>query len=148
MATRVKPEVVVQVAQLAAKNLALKGKTASTKIGRELGVPRRTVRDILSHLGPEVDALKHSHRDEMLSAWHDTFFSAYDQLQGVGGKAVTPNDRKNLAIAMGISTEKVQLLSGQPTALVANLHEVRVSMPELVQRLGQVARIIEADGVL
>ena len=145
MATRVKPEVVQKVAEAAARNLALVGGMQAQTISKDLGVPRRTVRDILSHLGPEVEALKQSQRDEMLSAWHDTFFSAYDQLRM---DDVTPNDRKNLAIAMWISTEKVQLLSGQPTALVANLHEVRVSMPELVQRLGQVARIIEADGVL
>lgn len=100
------------------------------------------MRDILSHLGPEIDALKKSHVPEMLAAWHDTFFGAYD---GMRKADLSPKDRQALAITMGISTEKVQLLSGQPTQLVANLHEVRVSMPELVSRLGQVARIIEAE---
>lgn len=142
MPTRVKREDVQAVAEAAARNLALYGQQCTPSISRQTGVPRRTVRSILEHLGPEVETLKQSHRDEMITAWHDTFFGAYEQMR----HDPTSNDRKNLAITMGISTEKVQLLSGQPTALVANLHEVRVSMPELVARLGQVARIIDAEG--
>jgi hypothetical protein len=142
MPTKIKLEHIQAVAEKAARNLALGGRVATPAIARETGVPRRTVRDILSHLGPEVEALKQSQRDEMLMAWHDTFFGAYDELRT---GELKPRDRRDLAIVMGISTEKAQLLSGQPTALVANIHEVRVSMVELVSKLGQVARIIEAE---
>ena len=142
MPTRVTPETVREVADAAAKNLALGGRHNTSQIARATGVPRRTVRDILADLGPEVEALKKSYHDEMLAAWHDTFFAAYDEVLST---QPTARERQALAITMGISTEKVQLLSGQPTALVANLHEVRVSMPDLVARLGQVARIIEAE---
>lgn len=138
MPIKVTRETVQAVADAATRNLVLHNEPRTRDIAAETGVSRRTVRDILSHLGPELEVLKQNHRDEMLTAWHDTFFEAYDQMR----KSPSSNDRKNLAITMGISTEKAQLLSGQPTALVANLHEVRVSMPELVSRLRQVARVI------
>ena len=142
MPTKVKPEHIQAIVEQAAHNLALGERVKTPAITRATGVPRRTVRDVLSHLWPEVEALKQSLRDEMLVAWHDTFFGTYDELRT---GELKPRERRDLAIVMGISTEKVQLLSGQPTALVANIHEVRVSMADLVSKLGQVAQIIEAE---
>ena len=137
------PETLQAVAELAARNEVRTGQIKGEQIAKALGVSRRTVRDMLEQVGPEVEAFKKPMRDEMLVAWHDTFFSAYQEMQA----QPSANDRKNLAITMGISTEKVQLLSGQPTALVANLHEVRISMPELIQKLGRVANVLEAEKV-
>ena len=141
MPTRVTPEQVTAVMAAAASNLQTKGEYGTPSIVKMTGVPRRTVRDILQHLGPELNQLTQSRHDEMLAVWHDTFFQAYDQMQ----TGVTARDRQALAITMGISTDKVQLLQGQPTALVLNLHEVRVEIPELAAKLTDVAKVLEAE---
>ena len=38
---------------------------------------------------------------------------------------LSPTQRKDLAITLGISSEKTMLLAGHPTAIVAGMHEVR-----------------------
>jgi ABC-type uncharacterized transport system ATPase subunit len=63
---------------------------------------------------------------------------ALDQALAAGTLAW--GDRQRAAIAMGIATEKALLLSGQPTQIVAGLHEVRVEIPALLLRLQSVGR--------
>jgi len=43
---------------------------------------------------------------------------------------------------MGISSDKAMVLARHPTTIVAGIHEVRIALPELAQRLAQVSRMV------
>jgi hypothetical protein len=55
------------------------------------------------------------------------------------GRAILPGDLRNYAVTMGIAIDKVQLLSGAPTEIVAGIHEVRHLLPALAERLARVS---------
>lgn len=116
----------------------------TNRIATETGMARSTVRDILEKIGPEVDQMRQLKRDELLTSWQDAHFRAYREMREMDEKGeLKSGDRRNLAITMGIATEKASALAGVPTAIVANLHEVRVSLPDLLTKLTNVARVIE-----
>lgn len=140
------PKVTIQADRAAAvADLIAQGKSqlAAAAI---TGVPRRSVRRIIEGLGPELNELRELRRDAMLAGWQDAWFRAYAEMrEGDEAGTLTPGDRQRLAIVMGIGTERALLLSGQPTAIVANVHEVRVSMPDLLSKLAAVGRVLGAD---
>lgn len=77
----------------------------------------------------------------LLGEWQDILFRLQVKL-----KAALDNDRSNDAkaysIAAGVATDKLLVLAGRPTSIVAGLHEVRHSLPQLAATLSRVAEII------
>ena len=72
----------------------------------------------------------------MLAGWQWLYFDTLDAVQqGVESGKMTPRDRQSCAVTMGIASEKTLLLSGQPTAIIGNLHEHRHQLPEILARL-------------
>ena len=119
-------------------------------IARAVGVSQDTVQRMLAKHQPVAETLRNLQRDHLLGAWQWTFLSAYDQVTELADVATpTLKERRDkaaiqrdLAVTMGISTERVLLLTGQPTQLVGHLHEVRISLPQLAARLADVSRAI------
>lgn len=139
MPTKVKPEAVAAVAGLIAQ-----GK-AAVRIARETQIPHRTVRDIIADLGPQLDELKQLHRDAMLATWQDVYYDSWSDMRSRRRAGdLKPSERQSLTLSMAIATDKLALLSGQPTQIVANVHEVRISMPDLISKLAAVGRSIAA----
>ena len=140
MPTKVSDTVKVAVADLAACG------RSQRQIAVQTGTPRRTVRDIVAQIGPEIDELRAIRRDEMLATWQDLYFDTYDAFRrDSAANKLSHGDRQRLAITMAVSTDKIAILSGHPTQIVANVHDVRVSMPDLLHRLNQAARVIEGS---
>ena len=53
--------------------------------------------------------------------------------------------KRDLAVAQGIATERTLLLAGHPTQIVAGLHAVRVSLPDLAAKLARVVLALTAE---
>ena len=64
---------------------------------------------------------------------------AHKSVRSGKGK-MTAGDRRNYLTASAIAFDKSLLASGQPTQIVAGIHEVRVHLPELLERL----RLVQA----
>src|SRR6266850_2790143 len=97
-------------------------------IAHETELAERTVRGLLRKHGAAVNLLREFKRDLFLSVWQRFFLNTvetFDQAQVAGN--LTWGDRQRAAIAMGIATEKALLLSGQPTQIVAGIHEHRLA---------------------
>lgn len=78
--------------------------------------------------------------------WHGNLVGIQERLsQAV--EAADASATQRWSIAAGIATEKTLLLDGQPTVLVAHLHEHRHDMGALLERLGSVARRVGAGTI-
>jgi cob(I)alamin adenosyltransferase len=74
----------------------------------------------------------------MLEKWQNAAFLLQENLRRASedGK---PGDAKAYAIAAGVATDKVLLLAGRPTSIVAGLHAIQASLPDLARTLARVA---------
>ena len=87
--------------------------------------------------------------EHMKAGWHWLYQNTLDYMRTHSeDQTLKPQDRRNLAIALGIATEKALLLNGQPAQTVLNLHETRGDLGELVAKLmlvrsGVTAKVIE-----
>ena len=77
----------------------------------------------------------------LLAEWQDIAFRAQRLIKAALGNG-RPADAKAYAIAAGVATDKLLVLAGRPTSIVAGLHEVRHSLPQLAATLAQVANMI------
>lgn len=81
----------------------------------------------------------------MKAGWHWLYQNTLEYLHAHSADgSLKPQDRRNLAIALGISTEKALLLNGQPTQTVLNLHESRGTLASLLDKLATVRGTIIA----
>lgn len=129
------PALADSVAHLAADGLN------GASIAHTTGLSEATVSRLLAKQGPVVSLLKAVKRDEMLAGWQWLYLDTLDRVQDA--PQMTMSDRRNAAVVMGISSEKVLLLSGQPSQIVSHLHDVRVSLPEIASRLADVGRALK-----
>lgn len=111
---------------------------------------RDSINRLLAKQRPVVEALRQVKRDEIMGGWQWLYLDSLDKLQS--DPKITWSDRRNAAVTMGIATEKVLLLAGQPTQIVGHLHEVRAELGPLAARLLEVtkaiggpARVIEGE---
>lgn len=99
----------------------------------------------LGHLDIQEPAKPVRLKDQaLLGEWQDIAF----RLQKLLKAAITndrPNDAKAYSIAAGVATDKLLVLAGRPTSIVAGLHEVRHSLPQLAATLTKVAEIINVE---
>lgn len=99
----------------------------------------------LQHLTKDLAPLAQSDlsrlKQEYLAAGHQYLFlealrqltrmSRRNQLNGI--------ELLRIAQAMGIATDKSLLLAGRPTSLIGGVHEVRHSLPSLLEKVIRVA---------
>lgn len=121
-------------------------------IARTIGVSEPTVSRLLAKYQPVADTLRNLKRDHFVGGWQHTYLLAYDQLVEAAGMSATTlkeqRDRasiqRDLAVTMGIATERVLLMTGQPTQIVGHLHEVRITLPDLAAKLAAVGQAISS----
>ena len=82
----------------------------------------------------------------LISRWQDISFRTMVKLNAALDND-RPNDAKAYAIAAGVATDKLLVLAGRPTSIVAGLHEIRHSLPQLAATLSQVAKQIHIEEV-
>jgi hypothetical protein len=116
-------------------------------IARAMGAPPSTVRDILLRWEPVVGELRQHKKDLLLGTWQWLYLDTLDDLVNRRESGtLTPRDRQTLTWTMGVATDKVQVLAGLPTAIVAGMHEVRMTLPEVASRLATLASRVITDG--
>ncbi len=77
----------------------------------------------------------------LLANWQDILFRLQEKMSAAVDNE-RPNDAKAYSIAAGVATDKLLVLAGRPTSIVAGLHEIRSSLPQLAATLSRVAEII------
>lgn len=78
----------------------------------------------------------------LLREWQARGFKALEHLSKC--KAEDGGNAQRWATVAGIATDKVLVLAGRPTAIVAGIHEVRYTLPQLTERLLRVAGSLPA----
>lgn len=113
------------------------GGTPKATIATQLRLPRRTVRDVLTRHAARVELSRPAQTEHQLIQWNAAFNGASEKLRDImdGEHQGSTTDQRNYTIMMGISQEKILLLTGQPTQIVAGLHEVRHQLGPLLERL-------------
>lgn len=116
-------------------------------IARDLEVSEASVSRLLRRYGPVSHALKGINRDLFTSAFQFAAIESLDTMYAdkADGK-LTAGDRRNYAVSSAVFAEKALLFAGQPTQIVAGMHEVRVEMPALLAKLAEVGSRIKALG--
>jgi hypothetical protein len=113
-------------------------------IAKNAGTPVEATREYLARHAAELGNLREVKTPELMGAFHDLAFRAFAKtLEGDS----TMGDLRNASITMGVATDKLQLLSGQPTAIVAGIHEHRVDLAAIAERLAAVQRRLPAEKI-
>ena len=124
------PEKVVQVLDAASVT------TSGPALARMTGVADKTARDLLERYTPLANVLRDFKRDHFVSGHQWLYLETLDALQAESAAGtLTFQRRQQGATTMAICTDKVLALNGMPTQIVANLHEVRINLPEIMGRL-------------
>lgn len=103
------------------------------------GVEASQVQRLLDQQAPVVAALRHYQRDHFLSGWQYFYLRTLAEIQATWA-TMRWAERRDAAVIMGIATERALLVSGQPTAIIAGVHEHRHALPQLAGVLAEVAR--------
>lgn len=75
---------------------------------------------------------------ELMEKWQASTFKSLDLLDKAqdAGRSL---DAQRWAVTAAVGTDKLQILAGRPTNIVASVHEVRHTLPQLASRLAQIA---------
>ena len=106
------------------------------KAAEDAQIPEVTVRNYMKRHAAEMGDLTRVKAPELMGAFHDLAFRAFEKTMDPRASLV---DLRNASIVMGVSTDKLQLLAGQPTQIVAGLHAHRVDLPGIAAKLARVA---------
>jgi hypothetical protein len=119
---------------------AIRGDT-TTAIVERTGLPLDAVRKYLKRHAADIGNLREVRTPELMGAFHDLAFRAFEKTLD---PKTSMGDLRNASITMGVATDKLQLLSGQPTAIVAGIHEHRHDLSAIAARLANVQRQLPA----
>lgn len=110
-------------------------------VARAMGAPVSTVRDTMRKWTPVVGEYRALQRDWLAGMWQVAAAGALDKLATMAYDGYsTASDAQKWAITAGIATDKLMVLHGMPTSIVANIHEVRHSLPQLATMLAGIAK--------
>ena len=113
------------------------------ELAATLGLGKSTVTTLLRRYEPVAHELRTVKRDLFTGLWQYAALENIDALEQHKAKGtLTAGDRRNYIVAAAVASEKALLFAGQPTQIVAGMHEVRVALPDLLAKLAEVgARI-------
>lgn len=81
-------------------------------------------------------------RDDMLAIWQWLYM---DMARALAEDNLSFTEKKNAAVAMSIATEKALILAGQPTQIIAGIHEHRHDLADIAAKLARVTKIIDGE---
>ena len=118
--------------------LAKQAGTPSQEIARQVGVSTDTVNTIVRRNADLPDATKAIDNAYLSGGFKYMWAQALDKVRN--GEEISSQDMKNYGLVMAISLDKMALISGFPTAIVAHLHEHRHEMGNVASKLAEVAQ--------
>ena len=114
-------------------------------LATEYEVSEAAVSRLLRRYEPVTHTLKAIRRDLFTSTYQLAAMTAVDELYAAKAKGtLTAGDARNWAVTSAVFAEKALLFAGQPTQIVAGMHEVRVELPALLARLAEVGTRMRA----
>lgn len=115
---------------------------SSNEVARQFDVGNTTVRQMVARNGDLAEVTRELHGDYLSAGFKYLWLSALDRARTE--KDVSSQDLKNFALAAAISLDKLALIQGWPTQVIAHLHEHRHQVGEIAEKLAGVARKLEA----
>ena len=118
----------------------------SQEIATGLGVNPSTVSRLLAANSPLLEQYKTLNEPGLKAVWGmflDDAAQDYKSAREAG--TLTWRDRQSAAITLGIASDKLLLAHGRPSAISANIHEVRVSLGEVAGKLLRIAAEIRPE---
>lgn len=112
---------------------------SAKEIAKRENLPYSTVKAYLNRHAAEIGNLREVRNPELMGAFHDLAFRAFERTLSPDS---TMTDLRNASITMGVATDKLQLLAGQPTQIVAGVHAHRVDLSGVAEKLAAVARLL------
>ena len=110
-------------------------------VADELGVHKGTVQNIVRRNGDLAEALADVRSEYLSAGFKYMWAESLDYFrQHAEAGTLSPLDRKNLALTAAISIDKLAMVQGWPTAVVAHLHEHRHQVSDIASKLAAVAR--------
>ena len=115
------------------------------ELAERVGISHRTVGNLEKRFEAVLRPFTQVKRDLFTAVYQ---YSALENMAALEDHkalgTLTAGDRRNYLTASAIAFDKSQLAAGQPTQIVAGIHEVRVNLPALLERLALVqGKIIE-----
>ena len=119
-------------------------RSLSHEIAVGVGLSDSAVQKLLDQQAPVLSKLRAYQRDHFLSGWQYFYLKTLAEVQETWA-TMRWAERRDAAVIMGIATERALLVSGQPTAIIAGVHEHRHALPQLAGVLAEVARRLGVD---
>ncbi len=91
---------------------------------------------------PVVGELRALRKDFWLGAWQWIALKAFERLNG----DLTAKEFRDISVAMGVATDKTLLLAGMPTQIIVGVHEHRLQLPALLDKMRDVSAKLSARG--
>ena len=112
-------------------------------IAAQLAVHPRTVQQIVRRHAGLSDDLKDVQGEYIAGGFKFMWLQALDDYRRRAESGeLTAQDAKNYALTAAISTDKLAMVQGWPTQVIAHLHEHRHQVAGVADKLAQVARTI------
>ena len=130
---------IIESAALAARAQGI----GTREIAAQLGVGVRTVHEMVRRHAGLSDDLKDVQGEYIAGGFKFMWLQALDEYrrQAESGK-LTAQDAKNYALTAAISTDKLAMVQGWPTQVIAHLHEHRHQVASVADKLASVARAL------
>ena len=117
-------------------------------IASQLGVHKDTVSNIVRRHAGLSDELRDVQGEYIAGGFKYIWLQALnDYRRRAESGELTAQDAKNYALTAAISTDKLAMVQGWPTQVIAHLHEHRHQVGAVADKLAAVARVLSsADG--
>ena len=120
---------------------AYKGGLGPSEIASQLGVHKDTVSNIVRRHADLPAATRDIQGEYIAAGFKYMWVESLDYFREHSAKGtLSPQDRKNLALTAAISVDKLAMVQGWPTSVVAHLHEFRHTLGSVAEKLHEVAK--------
>ena len=122
---------------------AVKAGIGPAEVARQFDVGTTTVQQMVKRNGDLAETTKTVDGSYLVGGFKYVALSALDAIRNNDHNS--SQDVKNYALAMAISIDKMGLIQGWPTQVVAHLHEHRHEVGNVASKLSEVARRMQAQ---
>jgi len=104
------------------------------------GITENSVSTVLKRWEPVLAPFRAVRRDLFTSMWQYAAAENIDAMYEHKARGnLSAGDRRNYMVAAAVASEKALLFAGQPTSIVAGIHEHRLALPDLMAKMQQVS---------
>ena len=115
------------------------------EVAAQLAVHPRTVQQIVRRHAGLSDELKDVQGEYIAGGFKFMWLQALDDYRARAERgALTSQEAKNYALTAAISIDKLAMVQGWPTQVIAHLHEHRHKLHEVGDKLAAVARVLSS----